>query len=478
MSRVFLVMGWLYGMIAAVNLCAQEVELLKAGVVRITSRVEGGSPRTGTGFIVQLNPETAYIVTAAHVVAGDKHPNAEFFTRRHLPVLSTVAAVYSELALLVVEGKDSLPSGLIALPLATAVDLNGGEEVTVIGFPEGAGPWPVIKGSFVSRRGLNMQFSGAIDVGNSGSPMLRAGQVVGLVTEKGRQYGLATPAPIVREALKGEVNLPSSGLIVGRDGEEMVLVSAGWFEMGSAEEEVEAAYELAQQYSSEVEKAWYEPEGPRHRVWLEAFFIDKYKVTMAKYRVFVRETRHRDLPEWTAQYIRSERHPAIGISWEDAAAYCRWAEKRLPTEAQWEKAARGTDGRWYPWGFEPVDGKRANYCDASCEFSWKDKKQSDGYRHLSPVDAYELGKSPYGVYDLAGNAWEWVRDWYDGEYYRKSPERNPVNDAEAQYRVVRGGSWDSDPSFLRASYRGWREPESRTHFVGFRCVLLAASPNP
>jgi formylglycine-generating enzyme required for sulfatase activity len=480
MSRVFLVMGCLYGMIAAVSLCAQEVELLKAGVVRITSRAEGESPRTGTGFIVHLSPETAYIVTSEHVIAGDKHPNVEFFTRRHLPVSATVVAVHRDVALLLVEGKNDLPSGLIALPLATAVDLKGGEEVTVIGFPAGAGLWSVIKGSFVSQKGLNIQFSGDIDAGNSGSPMIRAGQVLGVVQQKDSQYGRATPATIVREALKGEVKFASSGLIVGRDGKEMVLVPAGWFEMGSTEEEVEAAYELAQQYSSEVEKAWYEPETPRHWVWLDAFFIDKYKVTMAEHRVFVREreTKRRDLPEWTSQYARSERHPVIGVSWEDVEAYCRWAEKRLPTEAQWEKAARGTDGRGYPWGIGPVDGKRANYCDANCEFSWRDKNQSDSYRYSSPVDAYELGKSPYGIFDLAGNVWEWVRDWYDGEYYSKSPERNPVNETEAQYRVVRGGSWDSDPSFLRTAYRGWREPESRTHFVGFRCVLLVASPDP
>ena len=257
---------------------------------------------------------------------------------------------------------------------------------------------------------------------------------------------------------------------------EMVLVPAGPFEMGSTEEEVEAAYQLAKQYSPEVNKVWYEPEQPRHWVWVDAFYMDKHKVTLEEYQIFMREREkpYQELPDWTSKYANIPKHPVVGVSWEDAVGYCRWAGKQLPTEAQWEKAARGTDGRWYPWGSEPADGKRANYCDTKCEFSWKDKNQDDGYRYLSPVGAYELGKSFYGIYDLAGNVWEWVQDWYDVEYYSKSRERNPVNDKEAQYRVVRGGSWDSDPSFLRASYRSWREPNDRLGFVGFRCVSPAA----
>jgi formylglycine-generating enzyme required for sulfatase activity len=256
---------------------------------------------------------------------------------------------------------------------------------------------------------------------------------------------------------------------------EMVLVPGGPFEMGSTEEEVEAAYQLARQYSPEVNKVWYEPEQPRHWIRVDAFYMDKYEVTLEEYQIFMREREkpYQELPDWTSKYANIPKHPVVGVSWEDAVGYCRWAGKRLPTEAQWEKAARATDGRWYPWGSESVDGKRANYCDAKCEYSWKDKNHDDGYRYLSPVGAYELGKSFYGIYDLAGNVWEWVQDWYDAEYYSKSPERNPINDKEAQYRVVRGGSWDSDPSFLRASYRNWQEPNSRTHSVGFRCVLPA-----
>src|SRR5262245_30976232 len=213
----------------------------------------------------------------------------------------------------------------------------------------------------------------------------------------------------------------------------MVLVPAGEFIMGSEE------------------AAYYDIAKPRHQVYLDAFYIDKYEVTNARFQQFVQATGYRtqaeregggkirtgaktwaDVPDATWRAPRGkgssiaglEAHPVVQVSWHDAKAYCTWAGKRLPTEAEWEKAARGTDGRLYPWGNE-FDGTRVNFCDRNCPFEWKDAAVDDGFRSTAPVGSYEAGKSPYGAYDMVGNVWEWVADWYDATYYRRSPARNP-----------------------------------------------------
>lgn len=479
MSRILPALFLLLTTVYTVCVLAQEMTALETGVVKVIAQVHG-IQKIGTGFIVRLTQEVAYVVTASHVVEGDKTPQVEFYTRRNLPISAQVVGLEGGdprgLALLAVRGRENLSAGLFALPLASQAHLRGGDELTVIGFPRLAGPWSVSIGNFVSQKGRDLLFTGAIGEGNSGGPLIKSGQVIGLVTESTEPYGRATPVAIVKLFLQGWGIHPTPHEIMrGRDEKEMVLVPAGAFEMGSTEEEVEAAYQLAKQFYDDVDRAWYESEKPRHWVWVNAIYMDMQKVTMGEYKVFMRETGHRDLPEWIVNYMGSDQYPVIGVSWEDADAYCRWAGKRLPTEAQWEKAARGIDGRRFPWGLQPVDGKRANYCDANCDSPWKDNSQNDGHRYLSPVEAYELGKSFYGIDDLAGNVWEWVQDWYDGDYYRNSPERNPVNEKEGQYRVVRGGSWNSDASFLRASFRGWRDPDNRTDFVGFRCALTVSA---
>ena len=185
---------------------AQAGRSAEAAVVKITTEV-AGSRKVGSGFIVQLAPDLAYIVTAAHVVEGDNQPEVEFFTRRNQPVQASVVGLEGGdpkgLALLLVKGKENLPSGLEAFSLASSVELKGGDEVTIIGFPRSAGPWSVIKGNIVSRQGRDVIFSAAIDEGNSGSPMIQDGRVVGLVTELSEPYGRATPVSSVQLFLKG-----------------------------------------------------------------------------------------------------------------------------------------------------------------------------------------------------------------------------------------------------------------------------------
>ena len=234
-----------------------------------------------------------------------------------------------------------------------------------------------------------------------------------------------------------------------KDGAEMVLIPAGEFIMGSRE--------------------WYNDERGPHKVYLDAFYIDKYEVTNAQYKKFVRETGHRiplnrtdprydlwskdgDFPPEIA------RQPVINISWEDAAAYAKWAGKRLPTEAEWEKAARGTDQRRYPWGNEPPDAERAHF-----NLVWKGKKT------LLDVNSLPAGASPYGVMNMAGNVAEWVADWYDPHYYKSSPQKNPQG-GMGTYRVLRGGSYMSPDFYLRCSDRDFDMPGDRHSSIGFRCA--------
>lgn len=185
-----------------------DVEQLQAGVVKISGKSQGGASKVGTGFIVRLDKDAAYIVTAAHVVAGDRQPKAEFFTRRNLPVVTEVLGLEGDdevrgLALLVVRGQGSLPKGARALPLAETIRFSGGEDIIMIGFPGNAGPWNVVKGNISSRQGRDLYFSPPVDSGHSGGPIIENGKVVGMVAVAGQSSGRGVIARSVHDYVEG-----------------------------------------------------------------------------------------------------------------------------------------------------------------------------------------------------------------------------------------------------------------------------------
>jgi formylglycine-generating enzyme required for sulfatase activity len=224
--------------------------------------------------------------------------------------------------------------------------------------------------------------------------------------------------------------------------DDMVLVPAGEFTMGSPEGDPD--------------------EKPAHKVQISAFFMDKFEVTVKQYAAFLQESGGDRPAEWkTMNKTANQNRPVMGVDWAEAARYCKWAGKRLPTEAEWEKAARGTDGRLYPWGNDPPTPLHANY----------GKKEWNNHEALVPVGTLEAGKSPYGVYDMAGNVWEWVSDWYDHDYYKQSPSEGPTGPRTGGFKVIRGGSWNTSARNLRAADRYFDPPSFRSQYVpGFRCA--------
>ncbi|MCW5623085.1 MAG: trypsin-like peptidase domain-containing protein, partial [Burkholderiales bacterium] len=207
LTRLAMVVG-LLALVLQATARAQSLEVQKAGVVRITAQAEG-LRRTGTGFIVRLEADAAFILTASHVVEGDSKPGVEFFTRRNSVIAAEVVRIEGGdprgLALLVVRGKEKLPAGLRALPVASSTSLSGGEPVIVIGFPQGGGSWAVLRANVVSLEGRELTLDGSIGEGNSGGPVLLGERVIGMVTTVGGGggFGRALPASLVRLVLEG-----------------------------------------------------------------------------------------------------------------------------------------------------------------------------------------------------------------------------------------------------------------------------------
>ena len=243
-----------------------------------------------------------------------------------------------------------------------------------------------------------------------------------------------------------------------------VKVEGGWFWMGA-----QAKDAGGRNYDKEA----YEDESPVHRVEAPAFCLGRYPVTVFEYERFVTAGGYGKERHWTAggyggftepgnwqRQLRYPNRPVVEVSWHEAAAYCKWAEGRLPMEAEWEYAARcGRDGVRYPWGNEEPDEYRANF--------------TGGPGHPTPVGLYLGGATPSEIHDLAGNVWEWVEDWW-GEY-SKTEAKNPKGPEKGDMKVVRGGAWFSDARGLRVSSRDWLRPVSRSSDLGFRCAREVVS---
>ncbi|HSF81625.1 MAG TPA: SUMF1/EgtB/PvdO family nonheme iron enzyme [Anaerolineales bacterium] len=218
--------------------------------------------------------------------------------------------------------------------------------------------------------------------------------------------------------------------------EAYLLIPEGWFSMG--EDDGRSSNQ------------------PQHQIYLEAFCLQKQEVTRWEFARFVAATGYED--EWwkTISAARQDKLPVTGALWEEAQAYCHWAGTRLPTEAEWEKAARGTDGRRYPWGDE-WDGSKANTAES-------------GSGGVLPVGSYPQGASPYGLLDMAGNAAEWVADYYEADYYRSSPDRNPTGPTQVLDHGLRGGSYDSPPDWATTYFRDSSHSARSNPRAGFRCA--------
>lgn len=250
-------------------------------------------------------------------------------------------------------------------------------------------------------------------------------------------------APLVIILLTGcSFDRPNAGQvrISEVDGMEMIFIPAGEFGMGSESDDPRAD----------------EDELPLHTVYLDAFWIDKSEVTNAMYVkcIGIDACTPPARSTFYSQPAYAD-HPVLGVSWNQANVYCAWADRRLPSEAEWEKAARGTDERIYPWGNADPTSDLVNF--------------NQNMSETTPVGSYPHGASPYGALDMAGNVWEWTLDGYDIDYYLLSGLENPISESPINRRVLRGGNWNSNADGIRATNRFWAFP-GRNDTDGFRCA--------
>ena len=287
----------------------------------------------------------------------------------------------------------------------------------------------------------------------------------------GHTYAVSGTYPITVTAYNdlGDTEVANTTAYVGVASGEMVTVPAGEFQMGCD--------------SSNPSENCYTWEQPLHTVYLDAYAIDKYEVTNAQYAEFLNaegnqeeggdtwldaddpDVRIHESGVWQVD-AGYEDHPVIEVTWYGARAYCQWQGKRLPTEAEWEKAGRGnSDTRMYPWGNQAADCTLANFYVGG----------STGYcvGDTTPVGSYPTGASPYGAMDMAGNVYEWVNDWYQSDYYDVSPYSNPPGPTSGSFKVLRGGSFGHAWNYIRVANRRFNYPYGSFYSFGFRCAGVA-----
>jgi len=290
-----------------------------------------------------------------------------------------------------------------------------------------------------------------------------AGSVLSLISINANQAASAhKPSPQLAGHLASIAGLAQSA--------PTVQIPAGEFTVGSKRID-DDPYGLWTQFD--------DTELPQQRVWLDAYAIDRHEVSLAEYLSHLRQTNQHPADElqkliWHVITVHSvsdhtlARWPALYITWHEAARFCASKGKRLPTEAEWEKAARGPDGQLFPWGDAAPSSERAMF----------------GQHHvheipiLAAVDSHPEGRSPYGLHHMAGNVAEWVQDWFGLDYYAYMPGKNPSGPPSGRYKGVRGGSWKSKIIMLRAATRSGFSPDQRSATIGFRCAQPSPNPDP
>lgn len=290
----------------------------------------------------------------------------------------------------------------------------------------------------------------------------------------------ATPTPLPSPtALPVEVIVPHGS---------MLLVSGGFFQMGAAADDLLTE---CQRFTVSCRRDWFLAAEPVHSVLLAPYYLDSHEVTNTAFVEFLNavggesaECQGQTCIDPAASRIAWEngiavvsadraQHPVTGVTWYGADAFCKWRDSRLPTEAEWEKAAAWDDAamtaRLYPWGDE-FHGKYLNFCDATCDAPQANLSYNDGFSVAAPVGNYPDGRGASGHDDLAGNVWEWVADWFDPGYYATSPGADPTGPEAGEQKVVRGGSWNDAAYFTLAAVRLPSPPDNTDATLGFRCA--------
>jgi len=278
----------------------------------------------------------------------------------------------------------------------------------------------------------------------------------------------ALPATAAKPAPSAELARHLAAIAALASPSPTIVIPAGQFLLGSKRID-DDPYGLWTQFD--------DTELPQQRVWLDAYAMDRDEVSLGEYLLFLQHRKQTPSEElqkliWHVITVHSisdhtlSRWPALYVSWYEARDLCSSKGKRLPTEAEWEKSARGEDGNLFPWGSQAPDNRLAMF----------------GQHHvheipiLAPVDSLEDGRSPYGIHHSAGNVAEWVQDWFGFDYYAYMPERNPPGPVSGRYKSVRGGSWKSKAIMLRTATRGGAPPDNRSPTIGFRCAATVSPP--
>ncbi len=420
----------------------QDLDTAAAAVVQI-SGIRNGSTVRGSGFVVGLDRDKATIVTVSHVIAGLENIQVTFAAdlTESFPAggfLRMDAENPKGPAVFQVRG--AIPAGVTVLSFEVEKRPRLGEPLYLLGFPLMATSLRTTQRTLSARDGTSLLIDQGLGEGFSGGPVLQNGKVVGVVTGVDDQTTYAVEAVVVRAALEGwGVRLGGQapdpppaeaacvpGQSVTEDGIDYVRICSGTFTMGSAKDDPQA----------------YADEKPAHRVRLSEFRIGKTEVTNAQYR--------RVQPDHKGE----DNLPAAKVSWTEAKAACEHFGGRLPTEAEWEYAARA--GSTTAWSFAGDENSLSDY-------AWFNKNAGDT---THPVATKK--PNAWGLYDLHGNVWEWVADWYAP--YTAEAQPDPAGPATGESRVLRGGVFDGPPRVLRSAVRVRVRPGDRDRFIGFRCA--------